>query len=367
METIKNILIITPFYYPNIGGVESHLSDLVTALSNKGYRIFVHTYTPLTTNTKAPLFENPSDNIFIFRYYLPGHGLFHLLEKYPLLDFIYLTPKLLIHLLLWFITKRPKIDVIHAHGLNACLIGVVLKKIFNIKLVVSIHAVYEFNIKSITSFATKQILKLSDSVITLSKASQKQLSKIGVKSLIFKYWIDLSLFKKKSKKHDPFTVLFVGRLIPKKGIYLIIKLAKNLPQINFIIIGDGPLNNYLNRISISNLKFLGAIPNKFLPKEYHKADLLIIPSMYPEGFGRVTMEAVACGLPVVGSNLGGIPEALDESVAILVKPSYFNFYKAINFLLKNKNVLIKLKSNTRLYAEKNFSIKNLEMITNQYL
>ena len=89
METIKGILIICPFFHPNIGGVETHLSDLTKALSQK-YQVFVQTYSPITTpNTDWKKIEK-SKNLIIYRHHHFGKTLSHSLEKYPLLQFFYL-------------------------------------------------------------------------------------------------------------------------------------------------------------------------------------------------------------------------------------------------------------------------------------
>jgi glycosyltransferase involved in cell wall biosynthesis len=78
------------------------------------------------------------------------------------------------------------------------------------------------------------------------------------------------------------------------------------------------------------------------------------------------MEAVSCGLPVVGSNLGGIPEALDDTVSVLVNPTHENLKIAIFELYKNPDAIKILKKACRGYALKNFSINNLKLITKHY-
>ncbi len=77
---------------------------------------------------------------------------------------------------------------------------------------------------------------------------------------------------------------------------------------------------------------MGKIANVDLPKYYNIADIFCIPSQYEEGYGRVVIEAVACGVPVIGSNKGGIPEALNETVSILVEPTKDNLKSAISGL-----------------------------------
>lgn len=374
--TNKGILIITPFFFPNIGGVETHLTDLVEGLGKYNYKIYVHTYSPLTTQSKYKPKET-INNINIYRYHWYGNNLFNKIEKYPFFDFLYLTPYLLIRSLLWMIKNHKKINIIHCQGFNASFIGVILKFFFHKKLITSTHAIYEINPHSITAKLTALILNKSDVVLALSSGSLNELINFGVnptKVHLYKYWIQTKKFnqihkttaRKQLNNSNQFTVLFVGRLIKKKGIRLLVKIAKSLPKINFIFIGSGPESGYLSQLKIQNIKYLGSIANEKLINNYNSADIFCIPSLYEEGFGRVVMEAVACGLPVVGSNKGGIKEALDDSVSILTKPTFNNIRESILKLTKDQNLFHKLQNNTKEFSKKNFSENNINLIKKHY-
>jgi glycosyltransferase involved in cell wall biosynthesis len=374
----KTILILCPFFSPNIGGVETHLDDLVAKLDNLNYRVFVQSYSPITTqNVKWSKLEK-KNNITIRRYHWFGKHLFHKVEKYPIIDFLYLTPYLLIRSFIWMVFNHKKIDIIHAHGFNASTIGVILKKVFHKKLITSTHAIYELDPKSTTAKFIVNILNKSDALLTLSQGSTNELLSFGInpqKIHLYRYWIQTKNFyqldKKKTREkmniEDKFTVLFIGRLIEKKGVRLLVKVAQKLKQINFIFIGLGPEEKYLQKqTKYKNIKYLGQIPNNKLLNYYNCADIFCIPSLYEEGFGRVVMEAVACGLPVIGSNKGGIKEALDSSVSILTKPTFNNLKTNILNLFTNKKLYQKLQSNTIDYARKNFSDKNIKLITKYF-
>ena len=179
----KGVLILTPFFSPNIGGVETHLDNLVSNLDEKGYRIFVQTYSPLTTeNTSWKKNELLGNNIQINRYRWFGKNLFHTLERYPILDFLYLTPYLFIRSLLFMITNSKKIDVIHAQGLNAGAIGVILKAIFKKRLIISLHAVYpNIGNHGLIAFFTRIILNSAHVTLGGSKAINGQFNQTGIK------------------------------------------------------------------------------------------------------------------------------------------------------------------------------------------
>jgi len=377
----KGILILTPFFSPNIGGVETHLSDLISELDKKGYRVFVQTYSPITTkNTVWKTREIDGNCIQINRYRWFGENLFHKLENYPILDFLYLTPYLLIRSFFFMLSNARNIDVIHAQGLNAGIIGIILKTIFQKRFLISLHAIYNnINRHSLTSLMARMIISRADVTLGMSKAVNNQFNQTDTKRRRieeYRYWVNLNLFKPSNLKEsrnrvgidDRFTVLFVGRLIPVKGIKLLVEIAQELDQVQFVFVGGGPLESFLKDVSDknSNIDFLGQVQNLHLPYYYNSADIFCIPSQYEEGLGRVVMESVACGTPVVGSNRGGISEALSETVSILVEPTHNNLKNAIKMLYIDKEKLKTLKNRCRDYAIANYSEQNLDLITKHY-
>jgi len=363
METVRNILIITPFFSPNIGGVETHLSDLINQLNKNNYSTTVLTYSPITTPSISYNKIETIDKTKIIRFPWFGKSIFHQIEKLPFFDFLYLTPYLGIRCFFWMLFNYRQVNVIHSQGFNAAFIGYFLSIIFRKKHLISIHAIYD-HLGLISQNLIKPIINNSHKTLCLSKASKKQLLSWDINSqklTVFHYWIDLKFFKPAITKPKKLTFIFVGRLIIKKGILIYLKLAAKFPQYNFLIVGSGPEINLVNQYlkKYSNIIYLGTSPL------YQQASVLITPSLYQEGYGRVVMEATACGLPVIASNLGGLPEALDNSVAILVKPNLKNFIKAIKTISKPK-IYQQLSSNCRQYALKNFSSKNFFDIQNTY-
>ena len=376
----KGILIIVPTYSPNVGGVETHLGDLVRELGSSDYQVYVHTYSPITTpgvNWKPREYFN---NVEIRRYSWFGKNLLHNIEKIPILTFLYIVPYLLIRVFLFMSLNHHKVDIIHAHGFNAAFIGKLLKKIFKKKLFVSVHAIYELNPKSKTGFFVRNILMSADGISTLSKPSYDELVSFGInprKLLIHKNWIDLDRFKPipnklTLKRHfnlpDRFSVICIARLTIIKGIKEFISVAKKIPEVSFIIVGNGPLERFVIDESkkTKNLYFMGSVDYLDLHIYYNLGDIFCIPSQYEEGYGRVAAEALACGSPVVGSNKGGIPEVVSSSVGILVDPSVKNLAEAILRLYENHELFNRLQQSCRSYAEKNFGRRNAEIIFKGY-
>jgi glycosyltransferase involved in cell wall biosynthesis len=130
------------------------------------------------------------------------------------------------------------------------------------------------------------------------------------------------LKKEFSKKY----ILFVGRLVELKGLQYIIKIMpkilKKYPKTELLIAGDGPYKNELEKLASrhkvqNKIKFLGNLPHKKLNLYYNLVDVLVNAS-FSEGTPNVLMEASACNLPCIGTNVGGIPDLLKDNVGIII-------------------------------------------------
>ena len=147
-------------------------------------------------------------------------------------------------------------------------------------------------------------------------------------------------------KYDVYKIIFVGRLIECKGIPFLVKgfeqIINNNINAKLFLVGDGEEENKLKEyISELNLKqhvvFLGYKTN---PQAFiRKADLLVLPSS-EEGFGRVLLEAMDVGIPVIGTRIGGIPEIIEHGINGLLVD-----YGDIEAL---KNSIIKILKNNSL-------------------
>jgi len=376
------ILQITPFFSPNIGGVETHLIDLVTELSKKKFYSDVLTYQPVMSNEKASSSEYIGDYVYVRRLEIL-RNLFIKVEPYPILDFFLLTPVLLTYSVYYLMKNHKKIDVIHSHGLNAGFIGCFLKFIFRKPLIISTHVTYSLN-KSILSYLVYNIFNFSNHILTLSNASKNELIKLGInknKIDVYKYWVDQDLFKLRNKaalrkaysfKKDVFLVLFVGRLIEKKGLLPLIEGFKNIrnSNIKLLIAGTGPLENFVKKSSNENqnIVYLGGLKSNLLKDYYSLSDTLIIPSTHDEGFGRVILEAVSCGLPIIASDRGGIPEAVNDEVSILFNVSPEKVKDSILLMQKRiaKIGVDKISKVCREFAEKNYSCDNINTFIKIY-
>jgi glycosyltransferase involved in cell wall biosynthesis len=159
-------------------------------------------------------------------------------------------------------------------------------------------------------------------------------------------------------------VLFVGRLIPRKGLPFLIGAAKHVVkeynQTTFLVVGNGPLKNnlaaYLQRLNLSaNFLFLGDVKESILPALYNCADVFALPSLQ-EGQGIALLEAQATAKPVVAFDVGGVREAvLEKETGILTKPDSRELAEAILKLLSDCSLREKMGHKGREFVSHNFS------------
>lgn len=368
------ILQISSHFSPNVGGVETHLDDLVLALKKRKHQVFVLTYRPLTTKAKWKIWQ-ASENLKILRLpWLPGF--FYKLVNMPTLEFFYLVPGLFLVTPLVIVFQNPK--VIHSHGLVAGLVAVFWGKLLGKRVIVTTHSIYHFPQQGFYRNFAHFIFNNADKILVLSRQSEREIEHLGIprqKIETFTYWIDLTRFKEVKKAKSKlgwqrgFKVLFVGRLVPEKGVNELLAAAQRWSEkIGLVIIGTGTLENKVERLAkkMVNLTYLGKVSQEKLPLFYSAADLTVVPSVHEEGFGRVILESLACGTPVLASNRGAIPEALNPSVGKLIEISPTNLQRSVENFYQRPDKLRQLKKKTRNFAEGRYSEKNVESIIGSY-
>ena len=223
----------------------------------------------------------------------------------------------------------------------------------------------------------KQAAEKANIIITISKYTQNKIIQLyeiekekirivpnGVDIQKFKPLKNQSTIKRQIGINNRQCVLFVGRLIPRKGLSFLVQAAKHIikekEQTAFVIVGDGPQKNQLisylekNRIR-KNFIFLGDIKDEILPLIYNCADVFVFPSVQ-EGQGIALLEAQAVSKPVITFNTGGVRETiLNQETGLLVEPNSKELANAILKLLKNEEMRNKMGKKGREFVSKNFS------------
>ena len=107
--------------------------------------------------------------------------------------------------------------------------------------------------------------------------------------------------------------LYLGTLSPLKGAQFIVPLSKRFEEIYFVVVGGGPLKDEISKNQGQNLRYDGFVETTEIKYYYKSADVLLVPSVWYEPFGRVVAEGFANGCFVIGSNYGGIGEQIKKS------------------------------------------------------
>lgn len=159
-------------------------------------------------------------------------------------------------------------------------------------------------------------------------------------------------------------VLFVGRLIPRKGLTFLVEAAKRIvkeySQTIFLIVGDGPQKRHIifsldKKKLKDNFVFLGDVNENVLPALYNCADVFVLPSIQ-EGQGITLLEAQATAKPVVAFNVGGVPETvLNGETGLLTKPDSHELADAVMKLLGSWSLRETIGSRGRRFVIDNFS------------
>jgi glycosyltransferase involved in cell wall biosynthesis len=113
--------------------------------------------------------------------------------------------------------------------------------------------------------------------------------------------------------------LFLGRLAPEKGVATLLSVWKEAAG-RLLVIGDGPEAGRLRAMAPAGVEFGGSVPSSEVPRILRRARALLVPSMWYEGEPRAVLEAFAAGVPVVVSQIGGLPALVEEGRSGLVVP-----------------------------------------------
>jgi glycosyltransferase involved in cell wall biosynthesis len=312
------------------------------------------------------------------RYLRPPGQIFHAISCY----FMYLCLKR--HLK--DIVRDFKPDIIHSNtatpdGFAAARIS----KQLNIPSVCTFHGsdinIYPYY--GLLSMAiTKYVISTTDQILTVSndlKVKSERLAKPKRKIKVLYNGCDAQKFKfnadQRSSKRKQLgipengrVIVFVGSLLKAKGIFELLEgffvLAEKHKDLHLIILGKGPEFNNIKaqafRLkSVDMIHLTGQIEHDDVPAYLSASDIFILPS-YREGLPVSIIEAMACSLPVIATNVGGIPEIVknNESGIIIDAKDVKSLVGAIELLLCNKDLLKQFGRAARAIIEKDFALES---------
>ncbi|MCF6185056.1 MAG: glycosyltransferase family 4 protein, partial [Bacteroidales bacterium] len=222
---------------------------------------------------------------------------------------------------------------------------------------------YKF-IYKIISPVIKVIWKKAKLIITKCKTEKEMIEAINSQLQIKTIYngIDVLKFKPGIKPvFNNLKIICSARLIKRKGQYTLLDAISNLKNegilINVDFVGEGDEKNaYIKYATEKNVLkqtvFSGYVPREKMPEKYQNADIFVLPS-YNEGMSNALLEAMACGLPVVVTNVGGTEELIDDSNGFIFKAGNSNALTDIlKHISENKEKLTSLGQNSRKKVEK---------------
>ncbi|HOV21586.1 MAG TPA: glycosyltransferase family 4 protein [bacterium] len=339
----------------DFGGIERGVYDFSIKASELGHEIII-------VSGYGRFIPQLIKNKNIRWYNLP-------LEKKNILNFFKGRKKLL------KIIKKEIPDIIHVQSRFPSWIICSLKsKLENIPVVTSIHSIYPFYLYS-------QSTGKGDLVIVVSKfleeyAIKKLKVNINKIRLVYNGISDEFSRIEKTKK-EKIVIGMIGRFTKSKGWFYFLEAVKDLYYENkydfeTILIGSGSKsyekkikkwiekNNLSKKIKILKCNSIDGL--KLI-------DLLVIPSIKAEGFGRTVVEGQFAKVPVIASNIGAIPELIEDSkTGFLVSPKdSISIAEKIKYLMNNPEVIEKITDNAYKFVKENFSVdKMVEKTLNVY-
>ncbi len=377
-----SLCVVTHTFLPHVGGIERVVYEQCKRLMQKQFEPMVLTHRNYTARNYV------FDGIRVQCYDSMNIGF--------RLGIPYAIPH--ISSLKTFLKTVKSNDLIHVHGhpyLSSFLAAKIAKR-YSKPLVLTQHNTFiEYNniwdtAEKLNDLAIgKQVLKEADKIIVVSNATKNYVLSLGAdpeKVEVLHNGVDLNRFKHLSgvkiemrKKlgisGDACIVLTVRRLVYKNGIDTLLKSAelaveKN-PKLVFVVVGKGPdfeeVKERIAQLGMQrNFRLTGFVSDEDLPLYYNVANLFALPSKSGEGLPLVALEAMACELPVIATNVGGTSEVMSKDYGKLVPPNSPDSLAEAIVEFSRKDLAV-LKKELRIMMEQKYSWdKNVEKLGEIY-
>jgi len=350
----NRLLLLTPDFPPNKGGVARYLSKLASYFSS---RILVITSVKNASQTiPFPVLEQQLLNPFFWPKWIETVKLlFSLRQSYDIALTSHVLPFGTVAFFSFLFTKKPYVVFVHGMDVRLACSNFIKKHI------------------------AKIVFKHARVVVANSRSLAQEVSdKFGASLPLVVY----PCLEKRTEEIPPalLTVfdssstiryLTVSRLVERKGhIQVLMALAelkqsKSIPNFQYDIVGDGPmmqsLKDLAGQLHLDEVVFHGAVDDAELEKFYMNADIFLMPvlddQIDKEGFGFVFIEAASYEVPSISTQISGVDEAIiDNQTGILVKPNdHADLCRAIALLSNTIEMRLRFGKQAREYVEQNFT------------
>lgn len=335
-----SIALVSDYFYPNFGGIETHIEMLATHFVRNGHKVIVltHQYGGHTGVMRL-------NDIKV--YYL----------NIPVLAMNTTFPSLFSNFFVFAeIFKKEKIEIVHGHQTmsNLAIEALFHAKTFNIKTVLTEHSLFE--VGGFENIVVNNIVKVIsndvDKFICVSYTTKENLmNRLEVESarvhvipngILHGIFYPKPAIKSGDERHSPLDgetikIVVVSRLVKRKGVDILIRIIPKVCRLSrkykFVIVGDGPKRDELEQMVDyfelhDNVRILGAVNHQNVPAILRECDIFLNTSL-TEAFCMTILEACSCGLQVVSTNVGGIHEVLPGNLITLTSLGDADMIKSI--------------------------------------
>lgn len=328
------ICMISDFFYPNMGGVETHIWCLAMTLIERGHKVIVITHA----------YGDRSG----IRYMTNGLKVYYL-PRTVVYDHVTFPAIVSLFPLLRNILIREQISIVHGHQSTSPLAhqGIILARTMGMRACFTDHSLFGLN--EVPGIHLSKLLQFTlsdiDSVICVSNTCRENLVLRAClhPSMVFTIpnAVDPTKFTPDPSKRYPtktINIVMLSRLVYRKGIDLAVKvipiLCREFPSVYFIIGGEGPkkllLEEMRERHNLHHrVELLGAVPHHQVRDVLVRGHIFFNCSL-TESFCIALLEAASCGLFVVSCRVGGVPEVLPQSMIKFADPSVEDLVVALS-------------------------------------
>lgn len=349
--------LVMEWHPSSVGGVQAHVRDLAVWLSRRGFTVSVIS----RRVGLADLRFQESEGYYIVDSLIP-------------LDYILVPPD---PRSIEDAIVKLKPDVVHSHHIFTLtpLFALKVASELGIARVATNHTLFlAHDFRTFWSIAslllpTRYYLEYAQAVISVSKVADEFVESImGVdfkaRRFIIPNAVDTSKFTPPAREPEDDIVLFVGRLVYRKGLHVLVKALQRIRSRDFklYVIGGGymelPVKILAKAYGVEDrMKLLGVVSERDKVELYRRAKIVVVPSIFNESFGIVALEAMASGRPVIASRVGGLEDVVvNGETGILVEPgSEEQLAEAIETLLGDEGYRRRLGANARRLIEEKYS------------
>lgn len=325
--------LVSDFFFPNIGGVEKHILQLALRLQKRGFKVCIVTHSYGEEFVGEVMLPKGHEN-GVRVHYIHRAVIAEQVALPFILPFFFTFRKILI---------QEGVSIVHAHQSSSTMSHecTAIARSLGYKTVLTEHSLYEssevFSFDNLVNTFLRISLCHVDHVICVSEKCRENLvqrtkliapPEVTTIPNAINAWEFVPDYSKRSPGYPSINVVLMSRLVPRKGVDLLVEvipaLCAKYSQVRVIIGGDGPRRGQIESMVRehcleSRVELLGAVASEGVRDVLVRGHIFLNCSL-TESFCISLMEAASCGLKVVSTNVGGVPEVLPPDMTELCEP-----------------------------------------------